>query len=148
MVSVRSGCWNRGFRTLILLVRSKPNTDVAILGGTGDFGKGLALRLAIDTDHAVVIRSRDSERGRDAAEDYRDPLRRRDGNGGIDGTGNSDAAAGAEVVVCSVPTYHLTDTIESVADALEPGASPRSQPVPPPTGSRSSAPSTVSRPGG
>jgi NADPH-dependent F420 reductase len=121
IVSVRSGYWDGGFRTLILLVRSKPDMDVAILGGTGDFGRGLALRLAIDTDHAVVIGSRDPERGREAAEDYRDQLRRHDGNGSIDGTGNSDATAGAEVVVCSVPAYHLTDTIESVADALEPG---------------------------
>jgi len=93
---------------------------VAILGGTGGFGKGLALRLATDTDHAVVIGSRDSDRGREAAEDYRDQLYHRDWDGGIDGTENNDAAAKAEVIVCSVPAYHITDTIESVADALEP----------------------------
>ncbi|ESS06739.1 MAG: putative dinucleotide-binding enzyme, partial [uncultured archaeon A07HB70] len=37
---------------------------VAILGGTGDVGEGLALRFGRDTGHAVVVGSRDAERAR------------------------------------------------------------------------------------
>jgi len=43
---------------------------IALLGGTGDIGEGLALRWAHDTDHEVIIGSRDPERARDAAERY------------------------------------------------------------------------------
>ena len=43
---------------------------VAILGGTGDIGEGLALRWGADTDHAVVVevgvRDRLADRGHEA----------------------------------------------------------------------------------
>ena len=39
--------------------------QIALLGGTGDIGEGLALRLARDTEHTVVVGSREAERARD-----------------------------------------------------------------------------------
>jgi predicted dinucleotide-binding enzyme len=36
--------------------------DIALLGGTGDIGQGLALRWAYDTYHGVVFGSRERER--------------------------------------------------------------------------------------
>ena len=95
--------------------------DIAILGGTGDFGEGIALRWTVDTDHDVVIGSRDAERGRDAADRYEQRLRDHGYDGTIDGGGNPEAARRADVVVPSVPAYHLTDTIEGVADELDAG---------------------------
>jgi NADPH-dependent F420 reductase len=90
--------------------------DIALLGGTGDIGEGLALRWAADTDHAVIVGSREAGKAEDAAEEYEAEL---DGHDtAIEGVENADAAARADVVVVAVPAYHLTDTVEAVADHL------------------------------
>ena len=90
--------------------------DIALLGGTGDIGEGLALRWAADTDHAVIVGSREAGKAENAAEEYGAEL---DGHGtAIEGVENADAAARADVVVVAVPAYHLTDTVEAVADHL------------------------------
>lgn len=93
--------------------------QIALLGGTGDIGEGLALRLARDTEHTVVVGSREAERARDRTDEYESTL---DGQGHdrtIEGTGNPAAAADADIVVCCVPAYYLVDTIEAVSDRLE-----------------------------
>ena len=92
--------------------------EIAILGGTGDIGEGLALRWGRDTDHRVVVGSRDEERARSAAETYRSRLAERGQDAGIEGAANPEAAAGADVVVAGVPPYHVADTVEAVADGL------------------------------
>jgi len=91
---------------------------VALLGGTGDIGEGLALRLARDTDHAVTIGSRDAEKAQNSADEYESKLARRGVDASIGAVENPEAAAGADVVVLSVPAYYLADTIESVTDDL------------------------------
>lgn len=91
---------------------------VALLGGTGDIGEGLALRLARDTDHAVTIGSRDAEKAQAAAKEYEEDLADHGVEATVAGHENADAAAEAEIAVCCVPAYHLTDTIEAVADDL------------------------------
>lgn len=95
--------------------------QVALLGGTGDIGEGLALRWAFHADHTILVGSRDAERARESAAAYEDTLRERGVGTDILGFENVDAAEQASVVVCSVPAYHLVDTIESVADALAAG---------------------------
>ena len=92
--------------------------EVALLGGTGDIGEGLALRFGRDTDHTVVVGSREAERGREAASEYTAALADRGVDATIEGAENDGAAAGAEVVVLAVPAYHLADTVESVDDVL------------------------------
>ncbi|QSG06611.1 NADPH-dependent F420 reductase [Halapricum desulfuricans] len=92
---------------------------IAILGGTGDIGEGLALRWGYDTDHELVIGSREADRARAKADEYETELDSRGRDVTIDGAANPDAAAGADVVVTAVPAYHLTDTIEAVADELD-----------------------------
>jgi NADPH-dependent F420 reductase len=91
---------------------------VALLGGTGDIGEGLALRLARDTDHAVTIGSRDAEKAQATAKEYEEDLADHGVEATIAGHENPDAAAEADIAVCCVPAYHLTDTIEAVADDL------------------------------
>ena len=93
--------------------------EIAILGGTGDIGQGLALRWGYDTDHDLVIGSREAEKARTKAEEYETELDSRGREVSIGGAENSEAAAGADVVVAAVPAYHLADTIESVADSLD-----------------------------
>jgi NADPH-dependent F420 reductase len=94
---------------------------VAILGGTGDVGEGLALRWGRDTDHAVVVGSRDAERAAAAATDYRDRLADRGHDATVEGAANADAVADADVVVLAVPPYNVGDTVEAVADDLPDG---------------------------
>jgi NADPH-dependent F420 reductase len=92
---------------------------IALCGGTGDIGEGLALRWAQDSTHEVVIGSRDPERARSAASEYEDELASRGVDASINGFVNAMAADRADVVVLSVPAYHLSDTVESIADRLD-----------------------------
>jgi len=92
--------------------------QIALLGGTGDIGEGLALRLARDTDHDVLVGSRDKERARDAAAAYTSTLADHDTDADVEGDENATVTAQADAVVLSVPAYYLSDTIEAVADDL------------------------------
>lgn len=92
---------------------------IALLGGTGDIGQGLALRWGYDTDHEVLIGSRDPEKARTKAEEYETELDSRGVTAEIQGFENAMAADRADVVVLSVPAYHLVDTVESIADRLD-----------------------------
>jgi len=92
---------------------------LALLGGTGDIGQGLAMRFAYDTNHEVVVGSREPQRARTKAEEYERELASRDVDATVEGAGNAAAAAGADVVVLAVPPYHVSDTVEAVADGLD-----------------------------
>lgn len=92
--------------------------QVALLGGTGDIGEGLALRLARDTDHEVVVGSRETEKAADAAAAYEATLADHGVETTVGAAENPEAAAGADIVVLAVPAYHLADTVEAVADDL------------------------------
>ena len=92
---------------------------IALLGGTGDIGKGLALRWGRDTDHGIVLGSRDPEKARSAADEYEATLESRGVETKITGFVNEMAADRADVAVLAVPAYHLTDTVETVAAKLD-----------------------------
>jgi len=92
---------------------------IALLGGTGDIGQGLALRWGFDTSHEILIGSRDPEKARTKAEEYETELDSRGIETDIKGFENSMAADRARVVVLAVPAYHLVDTIEDIADRLD-----------------------------
>lgn len=95
--------------------------DIAILGGTGDIGEGLARRLARDTDHELTIGSRDAGKAQKAATRYRGAVRARGYEVDIEGTANEDAVVGADIVITAVPPYSVTDAIESIGEHLDPG---------------------------
>jgi len=92
--------------------------QIALLGGTGDIGEGLALRWAYHTDHEVIVGSREAERARTKAEEYETELVSRGLDRTIAGYENAEAAARGNVVVLSVPPWHVADTVESVADSI------------------------------
>ena len=92
---------------------------IALCGGTGDIGEGLALRWARDTDHDLLVGSRDPEKARAAVERYEEELDARGITSSITGFANGMAADRADVVLACVPAYHLVDTIEAVADRLD-----------------------------
>lgn len=93
--------------------------QIALLGGTGDIGEGLALRWAYDTDHDVIVGSREADRAAAKADEYETELDSRGIDVAIEGLANSEAAARADVVVLAVPAYHLADTIEAIADDVD-----------------------------
>ncbi|WP_117593094.1 NADPH-dependent F420 reductase [Haloprofundus halophilus] len=92
---------------------------IALLGGTGDIGEGLALRWAYDTPHEVLIGSRDPDRARQKAEEYETELDSRGVDVKINGFDNEMAADRADIVVLAVPPYHVADTVEAVAPKLD-----------------------------
>jgi NADPH-dependent F420 reductase len=94
---------------------------IAILGGTGDVGEGLALRWGFDTDHRLFVGSREAQRARTKAEEYLTELDSRGVEARIEGMDNAAAAERATVVVLAVPPYHVRDTVTGVADGLEAG---------------------------
>ena len=88
---------------------------IAVLGGTGKEGKGLAYRWA-KAGYKVLIGSRSSERAVTAASEIMELL---EGASSVVGTSNLEAAQLAEIVVVSVPYAAHRETLESVKDALK-----------------------------
>jgi len=86
---------------------------IAVLGGTGDEGLGLAMRFAA-AGHDVTIGSRTQERADAAAIQVRDAVP----NASVSGAGNAHAAAAAEVVFVSVPYSAQRPTLEPLAGVL------------------------------
>lgn len=89
---------------------------IAILGGTGDQGLGLALRFA-QAGLEVVIGSRRAERAVEAAEQ----VRARVAQAYVEGLSNEEAAARAGIVILSLPFEHTAATLKGVAAHLQPG---------------------------
>ncbi|MGZ4788872.1 MAG: NAD(P)-binding domain-containing protein, partial [Terriglobales bacterium] len=91
---------------------------IAIVGGTGSEGYGLALRWARAGEH-VVIGSRDEQRALAAAEKLQKEV---GGNSQISGAENQQAVSGADVVVLTVPFQAHAATVRHIKPALKPGA--------------------------
>jgi NADPH-dependent F420 reductase len=87
---------------------------IAVLGGTGNEGGGLALRWA-KVGHRVILGSRDAQRAATAAAEMKTLL----GDGEVTGDGNRNAAAAADIVVLTVPFSAQRSTVEDVRGALE-----------------------------
>lgn len=87
--------------------------NIAIIGGTGDMGYGLALRLA-KAGYRVIIGSRTAERAEEAAKAARETT----GSATVSGAENAQAVAQAELVILSVPSAGHRATVESLREAL------------------------------
>jgi NADPH-dependent F420 reductase len=90
---------------------------IAILGGTGSIGQGLAVRWA--QNHDIIIGSRQCEKAESAANEYTNVLKKFDMACNISGCINQDAVGQADVVVLSVPYEHVISTIESIQADLK-----------------------------
>jgi NADPH-dependent F420 reductase len=86
---------------------------IAILGGTGPEGLGLANRFARAGEH-VVIGSRDAARAQDAASQLRGRL---GAAASVEGTDNAAAAAQSEIVVLTVPFSGQAALLKSLKNA-------------------------------
>ena len=87
---------------------------LAILGGTGPEGKGLALRLAM-AGETPIIGSRDAGRGAAAA----DELAQSVPGGVIKGSDNAGAVASADVVFLAFPYEGQRPVLEDLGAALK-----------------------------
>ncbi len=92
---------------------------IAILGGTGALGTGLARRWA-KAGKNIIIGSRTAEKAQDAVDDLNQRLSEQ-GLVGVEvrGMDNVSAAAAADLVALTVPYAHHESTIESVKAGLE-----------------------------
>ncbi|MCY3656330.1 MAG: NADPH-dependent F420 reductase [Chloroflexi bacterium] len=90
---------------------------IAIIGGTGPEGRGLASRFAL-AGHRVIIGSRDAARGASVAAEVAATLAGRDGAGPVEGASNSDAATAGEIAVVTVPFEGHRSTLEALAGEL------------------------------
>lgn len=87
---------------------------IAVLGGTGKEGSGLAMRWALN-GYRVIIGSRDAARAAEKATELNTQL----GGDYLTGSDNSQAAANANIVVLSVPYDAHAATLESVKNQIQ-----------------------------
>lgn len=91
---------------------------IAILGGTGDLGTGLARRWA-QADYKVIIGSRTLEKAEHAAQALRDVMAERGVAAvAVEAMENLEAATAADLVVLTVPFSHHAATLAHVQSAL------------------------------
>lgn len=88
--------------------------SIAVIGGTGPQGRGLAYRWARH-GHRVVLGSRSAERAEATAGEIRDRVPAAD----VTGAANRDAVASADVVVLAVPYDGHDGLVASLADVLD-----------------------------
>ncbi len=85
---------------------------IALIGGTGKEGRGLAVRWAA-AGHQVVLGSRDAERARQGAEELSKLA-----GATLEGADNASALEGADVTLLSVPYSAHAETLRGLKDAL------------------------------
>ena len=88
-------------------------SDIAVLGGTGAQGRGLALRLA-QAGRTVTLGSRSAERAQETA----DAINERIGGSAVDGATNADACRAAGMVLLAVPYDGHAELVESLRAEL------------------------------
>src|SRR5438270_1117168 len=90
---------------------------IAILGGTGAEGSGLAFRMAKAGEH-ILIGSREAARAQEAAR----LLRERIGDGAlIEGLDNPSAAAACDLAVLTVPFSGVVPLLKQLKSIWKPG---------------------------
>jgi 8-hydroxy-5-deazaflavin:NADPH oxidoreductase len=92
--------------------------DVAIVGGTGNEGFGLALRLA-SAGHHVTIGSRDAAKAAASVAEARAKL---GDDAPVDGAENPEAVADMPVVIVTVPFAGQVATYDTIVGHLRPDA--------------------------
>ena len=87
---------------------------IAVLGGTGDQGRGLARRFAL-AGHTVYIGSRSAERAAKAANDL---VEGESEHVRVHGLDNGEAAAQGDIVIVAVPWDGHRELLVALADKL------------------------------
>jgi NADPH-dependent F420 reductase len=93
---------------------SKTTHTIAVIGGTGDLGGGLARRWAM-SGHNVIIGSRTNEKAEAAAADMNASL----GIDTVTGQENGAAAATADLVCLTVPFSNQQPMLEAIQAGID-----------------------------
>jgi hypothetical protein len=98
---------------------SNTKPSIGIVGGTGDLGRGLAVRLA-KAGHPLIIGSRNAEQAVASAEAVSAVLAERGiAHPAISGADNVATAQQGDVVFVTVPFGAHQPTLESIRDAVQ-----------------------------
>lgn len=93
---------------------------IGILGGTGNMGRGLAVRLALK--HEILIGSRSLDKAQRIARELNNLSRgfyQAEMRGSITGLVNSGAARDSEVVIVSLPPEAAIPVLKDISENLE-----------------------------
>jgi NADPH-dependent F420 reductase len=94
------------------------NGPIAILGGTGPAGLGLALRLA-SAGESVIIGSRSAERAQEAA----NQIKQKAGSQvQVSGVENAAACAASDLLILTVPFEGQASLLKQLKPAIKPGS--------------------------
>lgn len=101
---------------------------IAIVGGTGPEGSGLALRWA-QAGENVIIGSRDAKRATEKADGIAQEVKNRLASGGtgdlarvqLSGAENSDACRAADIIVLTIPFQSHAETLKHLKPVLRAG---------------------------
>ncbi len=85
---------------------------IGIVGGTGDIGEGIALRLSPVFD--VVVGSREKEKAEATCRIGTETLKKRGKACSLTGVSNQEAVDGADIIILAIPFKHLAGTLEGL----------------------------------
>ena len=99
-------------------MKARMNRAIAVIGGTGPAGAGLALRWA-RAGETVIIGSRDAARAQQTAETIR---KRAGASAQVIGMQNSAACAASDLLVLTVPFAGQAELLKQLKPAIRPGS--------------------------
>jgi NADPH-dependent F420 reductase len=106
---LRKKCWSQHL----------PETGpIAVIGGTGPAGMGLALRWA-HAGETVIIGSRDAQRAQQAAENIK---QKAGGEARVSGMENAAACAASNLLVLTVPFEGQATLLKQLKPSIRPGS--------------------------
>jgi NADPH-dependent F420 reductase len=85
---------------------------IGIVGGTGDIGEGIGMRLSPIFD--VVVGSREQDKAEATCTMSRELLKKRGKECSLKGVGNQVAIDETEIVILAIPFKHLAGTLETL----------------------------------
>jgi hypothetical protein len=85
---------------------------IGIVGGTGDIGEGMAMRLSPIFD--VIVGSRERDKAEATCTTGIETLRKRGQTCSLKGVSNQTAVDEADIVILAVPYKHLLGTLENL----------------------------------
>jgi NADPH-dependent F420 reductase len=97
---------------------ARPVRPIAVIGGTGPAGMGLALRWA-RSGETIIIGSRDAQRAQHAASEIQ---LKAGGQANVTGMENSAACAAADILTLTVPFEGQATLLKQLKNSITPGS--------------------------
>ena len=85
---------------------------IGIVGGTGDIGEGMAMRLSPFFD--VIVGSREADKAEQTCKLGSETLKKRGLDCSLKGVSNQSAVDDADIIILAIPFKHLTGTLETL----------------------------------